>query len=98
MSTWDAFSHIPGMIANNDTGDIANDMYHKFWADIKLMKQYGIRHYRFSIAWTRIFPTGVAPVNKLAVAYYNDLIDTLLENDVEPHVTIYHSETPLALT
>jgi beta-glucosidase len=98
FSTWDALSHIPGSIANNDTGDIANDLYHRYKPDIQLMKKYGIQHYRFSIAWNRIFPTGVAPLNQEAVDYYNDLIDTLLENGVEPHVTIYHSETPLGLT
>ncbi|RYG96599.1 glycosyl hydrolase family protein, partial [archaeon] len=98
MSIWDAYSHIPGMIANGDTGDVANDMYHLYPEDIKLMAQYGLKHYRFSIAWNRIMPTGVAPVNAEAVAYYNDLINQLLAHSIEPHVTMYHSETPLALT
>lgn len=98
LSIWDAYSHTPGRIANNDTGDIANDMYHLYPSDIQLMKKYGLQHYRFSIAWNRILPTGVAPVNQKAVDYYNDLINTLLENGVTPHVTLYHSETPLALT
>ena len=86
------------MIANGDTGDIANDLYHLYPDDIALMKKYGLKHYRFSIAWNRIMPTGVAPVNQQAVDYYNDLINTLIENGVEPHATIYHSEMPLALT
>lgn len=98
MSVWDAYSHIPGRIANNDTGDVANDMYHLYPSDIAIMKANNIKHYRFSIAWNRIMPTGVAPVNPEAVAYYNDLINMLLKNGVEPHVTIYHSEIPLALT
>jgi beta-glucosidase/6-phospho-beta-glucosidase/beta-galactosidase len=98
LSIWDAYSHIPGRIQNGDTGDVANDMYHLYPSDIAIMKRNNIKHYRFSIAWNRILPTGVAPVNQEAIAYYNDLINTLLANGVEPHVTIYHSETPLALT
>jgi beta-glucosidase/6-phospho-beta-glucosidase/beta-galactosidase len=98
LSIWDAYSHIPGMIANGDTGDVANDMYHLYPSDIKIMAEQGLHHYRFSIAWNRIMPTGVAPVNQQAVDYYNDLINQLLAHGVEPHVTLYHSETPLALT
>lgn len=98
MSIWDAYSHIPGMIANGDTGDVANDLYHLYPSDIKIMAAQGLHHYRFSIAWNRIMPTGVAPINQQAVDYYNDLINQLIANGVEPHVTIYHSETPLALT
>jgi hypothetical protein len=59
LSIWDAYSHIPGRIANNDTGDIANDMYHLYKSDIEIMQQHNIRHYRFSIAWNRIMPTGL---------------------------------------
>jgi beta-glucosidase/6-phospho-beta-glucosidase/beta-galactosidase len=98
FSIWDAYSHIPGMIANGDTGDVANDMYHLYPSDIQLMAKQGLHHYRFSIAWNRIMPTGVAPVNQQGVDYYNDLINQLLANGIQPHVTLYHSETPLALT
>jgi beta-glucosidase/6-phospho-beta-glucosidase/beta-galactosidase len=98
LSIWDAYSHIPGRISNGDTGDIANDMYHLYPQDVELMEKMGVKHYRFSIAWNRILPTGVAPVNQEGIDYYNDLINKLLEHNIEPHVTIYHSETPLALT
>lgn len=98
LSTWDAYSHIPGRIANGDTGDVANDMYHLYPKDIKIMAEFGLKHYRFSIAWNRIMPLGTAPVNAEGIRYYNDLINTLLENGIEPHVTIYHGEMPLALT
>lgn len=98
MSVWDAYSHTPGMIANGDTGDVANDMYHLYPEDIKLMAKMNVKNYRFSIAWNRIMPTGVAPVNQAGIDYYNDLINKLIEHGVDPHVTIYHSETPLALT
>lgn len=86
------------MISHGDTGDIANDMYHLYKDDIKLMREHGLEHYRFSIAWNQILPSGVLPVNKEAIDYHNDLINELLANGIEPHVTIYHSETPLALT
>ncbi len=98
MSIWDAYSHTPGMIANGDTGDVANEHYFKFKEDFSLMAKYGIKHYRFSIPWNRIMPTGIAPVNQKAIDHYNDFINTMIENGIEPHVTIYHSETPLALT
>lgn len=98
FSIWDTYSHTPGMIANGDTGDVANDMYHLYPSDIKIMAAQGVRNYRFSIAWNRIMPTGVAPINEEGVAYYNDLINQLLANGIEPHVTLYHSETPAALT
>jgi beta-glucosidase/6-phospho-beta-glucosidase/beta-galactosidase len=98
LSTWDSFSHTPGMIANGDTGDVANDMYHLYPADIELMKAQGLQHYRFSISWARIMPSGVGPVNQAGIDYYNDLINLLIKNGIEPHVTIYHNDMPLALT
>jgi beta-glucosidase/6-phospho-beta-glucosidase/beta-galactosidase len=97
LSNWDAFSHTPGQISHGDTGDIANDMYHLYPEDIQLMKQYGLKHYRFSISWNRILPTGVLPVSQDALDYYNDLINQLLSNGIEPHVTIFHNDIPLAL-
>jgi beta-glucosidase len=98
MSIWDTYSHTPGMIANGDTGDVANEHYYKFKEDFALMAKYGIKHYRFSIPWNRILPTGVAPINQKAIDHYNEFINSMIENGIEPHVTIYHSETPLALT
>lgn len=62
------------------------------------MAKMNVKHYRFSIAWNRILPTGVGAVNQQAIDYYNDLINRLIEHGIAPHVTIYHSETPLALT
>jgi beta-glucosidase/6-phospho-beta-glucosidase/beta-galactosidase len=97
MSQWDAYSHTPGLIANGDTGDVANDMYHLYPQDIALMKAQGLKHYRFSISWNRIMPTGVAPVNQEALDYYNDLINQLLANGIEPHATIFHNDIPLSL-
>ena len=93
-SIWDAFCQIPTKVHNNDTGDVACDHYHKFEEDIALMKDMGLKAYRFSIAWARIQPTGKGEVNKEGVAFYNRIINTLLKNDIEPWVTLY----PLGFT
>lgn len=89
--------HIPGTSYENDNGDVANDMYHLYPEDIQQMKAFGITNYRFSLNWARILPTGKDKINPDGVAYYNDLINKLLEAGIEPHVTLYHGETPAAL-
>ncbi|WP_338359609.1 GH1 family beta-glucosidase [Yeosuana marina] len=96
-SIWDAFSSIPGKTFNGETGEIACDHYHKFREDIQLMKNMGVKAYRFSIAWARIMPTGKDTINEAGIAFYNELIDTLLEADITPWVTLYHWDLPLAL-
>jgi len=96
-SIWDAFCSIPGKINNNETGDVACDHYHKFKEDIKLMKNMGVKAYRFSIAWSRIMPTGKGAVNEKGIQFYSELIDELLKADIVPWVTLYHWDLPLAL-
>jgi beta-glucosidase len=96
-SIWDSFCTIPGKIAQGETGKIACDHYHKFKEDIQLMKDMGVKAYRFSIAWARILPTGNGDVNEKGIQFYSDLIDELLKNDIEPWVTLYHWDLPLAL-
>nr|XP_050854385.1 myrosinase 1-like [Vespula vulgaris] len=95
-SVWDRFSHERnGRIVNNDTGDTACDSYHKFREDVSLLKQLGIKAYRFSLSWPRILPTGFSnKVSKDGIAYYHNLIDELLANDIEPIVTLYHWDHP----
>ncbi|CAK9325175.1 unnamed protein product [Citrullus colocynthis] len=79
MSNWDVFSHIPGKIKNNDTGDVADDHYHRFLEDIELMHSMGMNAYRFSISWTRILPEGrFGKVNRRGITFYNKIIDHLL--------------------
>lgn len=97
LSIWDTFSHTPGKTANGDTGDVADDSYHRFEQDIALAQQMGITHYRFSIAWSRILPNGDFPVNKEGVEFYNKLINTLISKGIEPFVTLYHWDLPQAL-
>ncbi|KAJ0396578.1 hypothetical protein P43SY_003319 [Pythium insidiosum] len=96
-SIWDAFARTPGKVINGDTGARAVDHYHRFHEDIQLMKNMGLKHYRLSIAWPRIMPAGVGAVNEEGVAFYNRLIDALLANGIEPLVTLYHWDLPLAL-
>lgn len=95
---WGDFCSIPGKIYDNHNGNIACDHYHRYKEDIALMKQMGIKAYRFSIAWARIFPEGIGQVNKKGVEFYHNLIDELLKNNIEPYVTLYHWDLPLSLS
>ena len=76
---------------------VASDHYHRYKEDVALMKECGLKAYRFSIAWTRIFPNGNGEVNPKGVEFYNNLIDELIKNDITPIVTIYHFEYPQGL-
>ncbi|XP_076298364.1 myrosinase 1-like isoform X2 [Lasioglossum baleicum] len=98
-STWDRFCHLKdGRVVNNDTGDVAADSYHKYKEDVALLKQLGFDSYRFSVSWVRILPTGFSnKVSHEGVKYYNDLIDELLANGIEPLITIYHWDHPQVL-
>ncbi len=77
--------------------DIASDHYHHFKEDVALMKEMGFSAYRFSIAWSRVFPDGVGDVNEKGIQFYRDLIDELIRNDIEPIVTLYHYDLPWTL-
>jgi len=96
-SIWDIYSHTPGRIANGDTGDIACDHYHRYPEDIGLMKELGVRGYRFSIAWPRIFPQGRGKPNMAGLDFYDRLTEALLEAGIEPMATPYHWDLPQAL-
>src|SRR5215475_11715221 len=76
-SIWDTYAHTPGHIKNNDTGDVANDHYHRHKEDVALMKSIGANSYRFSIAWPRIFPEGTGKPNPRGVDFYSRLVDEL---------------------
>ena len=96
-SVWDMFCRKPGVIWRGQTGDVACDHYHRFREDVALMKELGIRAYRFSIAWARVLPEGVGTVNEKGIAFYEQLVDALLAAGVEPWVTLFHWDYPLAL-
>ncbi len=96
-SIWDTFSHIPGSVDRNDTGDIADDFYHRYKEDIQLMQRLGVTGFRFSIAWSRIFPDGTGRVNQKGLDFYKRLTDELRAHDIEPFCTLFHWDLPQAL-
>jgi beta-glucosidase len=96
-SIWDTFSHTPGKTWNGDTGDVADDHYHRLDADLDLMQQLGLQAYRFSTAWPRIQPTGSGPVNRAGLDFYGRLVDGLLERGITPIATLYHWDLPQTL-
>ncbi|KAJ8433218.1 hypothetical protein Cgig2_023170 [Carnegiea gigantea] len=94
---WDKFAHQFGKVLDFSNADVAEDHYHRYREDIGLMKDMGVDAYRFSISWTRIFPNGTGQINQAGVDHYNNLIDALLANGIEPCVTMYHWDTPQTL-
>ena len=97
VSIWDTFSHTPGKTNNGDTGDVADDFYHLYPKDIRLMKDLGLKTFRFSVAWPRIFPNGTGAPNQEGVDFYRRLTDALLEAGIEPYCTLYHWDLPQVL-
>jgi beta-glucosidase len=95
-SIWDTFCR-QGRIANDDTGDVACDHYHRFREDVALMRDLGVDAYRFSVAWPRVIPEGVGAVNEPGLAFYDRLIDALLAAGIEPWLCLYHWDLPQAL-
>ena len=96
-STWDRFSHTPGKIRNNDTGDVADDHYRLWKKDIGLMKKIGLQAYRFSISWPRVLPEGRGKVNKKGLDFYDRLVDGLLKANIIPFITLNHWDLPQKL-
>ncbi len=94
---WDTYSHTPGRILNGDTGDVADDHYHRWPEDVGQMKKLGLRAYRFSIAWSRVQPRGTGEFNAEGIAFYSTLVDALIEAGVQPVATLYHWDLPQAL-
>jgi len=96
-SIWDTFSHTPGKIVADEPGDIANDHYHRYAEDARLLGSLNLGYYRFSVAWPRVQPDGRGPINPAGLDFYKRLIDALLENGVQPWVTLYHWDLPQVL-
>jgi len=96
-SIWDEFSHTPGNVMRDDNGDVACDHYHRFREDVAMMKEMGLNAYRFSISWSRILPEGKGDRNEAGLRFYDELVDCLLDNGIEPWVTLYNWDLPLAL-
>jgi beta-glucosidase len=96
-SIWDTFSRTPGKVRDGDTGDVAADHYHRWRQDVALMRELGLRSYRFSVAWPRIQPDGVGPADPRGLDFYSRLVDALLEAGIVPVLTLYHWDLPQAL-
>lgn len=97
LSIWDVFCRREGTIADGSNGDVACDHYHRFGDDIALMSDLGLGAYRFSIAWPRVLPSGVGPVNQAGLDFYDQLVDALLDAGITPTPTLYHWDLPQAL-
>ncbi|AES61791.2 glycoside hydrolase family 1 protein [Medicago truncatula] len=94
-SIWDTFAHAG--FARGGNGDVACDTYHKYKEDVQLMVETGLEAYRFSISWSRLIPNGKGPVNPKGLQYYNNLINELIRNGIQPHVTLHNYDLPQAL-
>ncbi|QPC90584.1 GH1 family beta-glucosidase [Mesorhizobium sp. INR15] len=96
-SIWDRFCRVPGVIVDGSSGDVACDHYHRWREDIAVLKALGLGAYRFSFAWTRLLPDDRGEANAKGIAFYDRLIDDLLEAGIEPYATLYHWDLPQAL-
>jgi beta-glucosidase len=96
-SIWDTFSHTGDHIGDGSNADVACDHYHRYTDDVALMGDLGVRAYRFSIAWPRVQPTGAGPANAAGLAFYDRLVDALLERGIEPAATLFHWDLPQSL-
>lgn len=96
-SIWDTFSHIPGKTSHGDTGDVADDSYHLYKEDVRLLRNLGANGYRMSICWSRIFPKGTGQPNPKGMDHYERVVDELLANHIAPYITLFHWDLPEAL-
>ncbi len=97
LSVWDVFTRIPGKTFKGSNGDVAVDHYRRFADDIALMAEMGLRAYRFSVSWPRVYPRGRGELNAAGLHFYIRLVDELLSHDIEPILTLYHWDVPQAL-
>lgn len=96
-SVWDVFSAQPEKIYRGHHAQEACDHYHRWREDVQLMHKLGLQAYRFSLAWTRIFPEGIGRVEPRGLDFYDRLTDALLAAGIEPWVTLFHWDYPQAL-
>ncbi len=97
LHIWDVFCQEKGRVFGGHTGDVACDNYHRFREDVAIMKEMGLKAYRFSLSWARILPDGTGRVNEAGIHFYNQLIDELLNAGIEPYITLFHWDYPYEL-
>ncbi len=96
-SNWHRFSHTPGCTHAGHTGDVACDHYRRWAEDVELMRDLGLKAYRFSLSWSRVLPEGRGRVNPAGLDFYSRLVDRLLERGIRPSATLFHWDLPAAL-
>jgi beta-glucosidase len=96
-SVWDRYAHQPGTIVDGRHGDVASDQFHRYEEDLDLMAELGLDAWRFSIAWSRVFPAGSGAINRPGLDYYDRLIDACLERGITPWVCYHHYDLPQKL-
>lgn len=96
-SIWDTFSHTPGRIIDGSNGDHACEHYYRYREDVALIAGLHVGAYRFSIAWSRVQPTGKGAWNEAGFAFYSNLLDALEAHNIEAHLTLYHWDLPQGL-
>jgi len=97
QSIWDTFSRTPGRVLEGHSGDVACDHYHRWKTDLDLLSWMGVGAYRFSVSWPRWQPAGSGPAEPRGAAFYDRLVDGLLERGIQPWVTLYHWDLPQTL-
>ncbi|WP_082536382.1 MULTISPECIES: GH1 family beta-glucosidase [unclassified Roseateles] len=96
-SVWDRFARIPGKVYQGHTPDVACDHYHRFDEDFALMASLGIKKYRLSLAWPRIYPNGDGALNQKGLDFYHRLFASMKKHGIEPWVTLFHWDLPQSL-
>lgn len=97
MGIWDTFEQKTGYIIRNENGNVACDHYHRYREDVAIMKELGLKSYRFSVSWPRVMPEGYGTVNEKGLQFYIDLVNELTEAGIEPMVTLFHWNLPTAI-
>lgn len=97
MGIWDTFEQETGYIIRNENGNVACDHYHRYREDVAIMKELGLKSYRFSVSWPRVIPEGYGTVNEKGLQFYIDLVNELTEAGIEPMVTLFHWNLPTAI-
>ncbi|MCM1494873.1 MAG: GH1 family beta-glucosidase [Bacteroides sp.] len=97
LSVWDVCGRGRNVVEYNETGDVTCDHYHRYKEDVALMKELGLKCYRFSISWSRVMPEGIGRINEKGLQFYSDLVDELKANGIEPLVSLFHWDYPYAL-
>ena len=94
---WTRFANTPGKVVNGDSGAVACDHYHRYPEDVQLMQSLNLQAYRFSVSWPRVIPRGIGAINPAGLDFYDRLVDTLIDANITPYLTLYHWDLPQAL-